>query len=147
MSSAGQQLIAGRIPGERIATTEETTDSATFTTTETVVMTVTAPLVIGRTYQIRFVGHFVSTVAGDFIVVTLREDGLAGSIRQQQIIEIPGTAAAGFPAPPTEAEYTATGSADKTFVVTADRLSGSGTYHLEAASSRPCFLAVNYIRG
>jgi len=81
-ATAGQVATAGRIPGELIASSRATSDSATFTTVETTVLSVTAPLVSGRTYRVVFYGKFATTVAGDIGAARMREDNVVGAERQ-----------------------------------------------------------------
>src|SRR5262245_48983078 len=78
-NTAGENVEAGRVSGERIATTIDLTDSGSFTTSETVVSTVIAALVTGRTYRVRFVTDIRSTVANDRAQVRLREDNVSGT--------------------------------------------------------------------
>ena len=147
MSSAGFQLLAGRIPGERIATTVVSSDSSTFTSTEVSLATVVAPVVAGRTYRVRAVGQFGSTVSNDRVSPRIRQDSVAGSEMVGTNIDITaGGITFGWPFD-IEAEFTAGTTENKTFVLTGDRSSGSGNCHLEAASTRPTFLYVDYIRG
>ena len=144
-ATAGQIAEAGRIPGERIATTVETSDSTTFTTAETQVSSVTAPVVSGRIYRVRFAGGWATTVAGDFISVRIREDSSSGNILLLRVVDVFRTGS--FTAAPTlEVEYTADATEDKVFVLTAQRLTGSGTIALDAAASGPAYLYVDFIR-
>ena len=146
MPAAGETIIAGRVPGDRIATATEDADSSGITTTETTVMSVTAPLVAGRTYRVRFYGGFAGTVTDDNINARIREDNSTGTEMQNSASQLPFTS--GVPwILPMEAEYTASATANKTFVATLVRLSGSGSVRLEAASSRHAYLYVDYIRG
>lgn len=142
---AGQAVQAGRVP-DQLARTTATAD-VTFTTTETVCMTVTAYLIAGRTYRVRFAGAWNST-ATDRIITAIREDSVSGAglVRRQVHMRISVTAAEGRP-DAMETEFVAESSGDKTFVVSAFRNAGAGTCNLEAASTRPCFLAVDYVRG
>jgi hypothetical protein len=146
MSSAGQLLVAGRIPGERIATTVVTADSAGFTTTEVVVATVTAPLVSGRTYRLRAVPKWESDVADDRINARLREDSVTGTIMQSDNVRILVVSSLGWGGV-LEVEYTATATADKTFVLTGQRAGGTGTCKLGAGATRPVYLYVEYLSG
>lgn len=143
---AGETIIAGKVPGERIATDTETADSATFTTTETVVMTVVAPLVIGRTYRVTMYGKANSSVGTDDITWRIREDNVTGSEMQSDRVEVAGSATTGRKIS-MEVEHTASATADKTFVVTGVRSTGTGNHFLEANSARPVYLYVDYIRG
>ena len=146
MSSAGYQFVAGHIPGERIATDVDTADSGTFTTTETVVSTVVAALVSGRTYRVRWYGGCVTTVAADIYLGRIREDNVTGTILQERNRQIGTTSASGEPLE-LEAEFTAVATGNKTFVATGVRNGGTGTLHADATAVRPRYLYVDYIRG
>lgn len=146
MSSAGQLLVAGRIPGERIATSVDTADSATFTTIETVVGTVTAALVGGRTYRVRWVGSAQSTVADTGFLARIREDSLTGVLLVERTVWVATTTSSGVPAD-IEVEYAAVASGNKTFVATGAQNGGTGTLHADGLSTRPRYLYVDYIRG
>lgn len=146
MSSSGFKLRAGRVPGERIATTIETADSSGVTTIETVVMSVSASVVAGRTYRVRFAGEFGTTVAGDELNVYIKEDSTSGTQLQHNLVYLRTTSSNGNPHV-MEAEFTAVSSGTKTFVLSIVRASGTGTARLEAFSTRPSYLYVDYIRG
>lgn len=146
MSSAGQQLVAGRIPGERIATTRTTADSATFTTTTTAVMTVVAPLVTGRTYWVRAVYRWQSTVAGDNVTGAIREDSVTGTIIQTNVSNVQLTGSL-ISMQVMETQFTAVSTGNKTFILAGVRFTGSGTINLDASSPSPSFLYVDYIEG
>ncbi len=144
MSAAGQQLVAGRVPGERIATAIRTTSTGTFTSTETQSDTVTAALINGRTYKIAWWGLPTSSVAGDAALIRVREDNLTGTLLQAGRVHI--GAATGFAAY-FEVHYTAAATGDKTFIVSGQRSSGTGNISLAAASTQPSHLYVDYISG
>jgi hypothetical protein len=148
MSSAGYQLVAGRIPGERIATTIRTSDSSGVTTTETTIDSVTAALVTGRTYRVRWTARVDGSVNADTLFVRIREDNVSGNQLQILRVEVPATGGVGTGYPGTiEAEYTAVATGNKTFVGTIVRASGTGTVNIEAGPNRPVYLYVDYIRG
>jgi len=146
MPSAGETIIAGRIPGERIATNIETSDSGSISTTETVVMSVTAPVVEGRTYRVKAVFNVDGTVSNDTFVARLREDSVSGAQLQVDRVDLtnPSTNLA---AVPLEVEYTADATEDKTFVLCFIRSTGTGSMILAAAGNAPSYLYVDYIRG
>jgi hypothetical protein len=146
MPAAGETIIAGKIPGERVATSTESADSANVTTTETTVQSVTAALVSGRTYRVRWAGRLSSSVATDTFVGRIREDNATGTelASWQTDSNLPATLGlAGV----IEAEYTAGATANKTFVLAIVRSAGSGNGRLEAAATRPAYLYVDYISG
>ena len=147
MAFAGQIAVAGRIPGELIASSVSTSDSATFTTTETTVLSVTAPLVSGRTYRVIFFGKFASTVAGDIGVARIREDNSTGPERQSDYLDFNTASLTIGYSCYMEFEYQASSTGNKTFVVTGVRNTGTGTLRLEAAGHRPSYLRVEYVSG
>jgi hypothetical protein len=146
-STGGFQIVAGRIPGERIATTEDTSDTAGFTTTETVLSTVTAPVVAGRQYRVRFVSLIRTTVAGDDITSRIREDNSTGTERALRQDDIIHGGALGVHVNLETALWTASSTGDKTFVATAVRIAGTGTISGRGATAAPRLLYVDYITG
>jgi hypothetical protein len=144
MVLAGETIIAGKVPGERIATAKATSSSGAIGTTETVVQTIVAPVVAGRIYKITWDGRVQSTVNADDIAYKIREDSVSGTVLQDVAADIAistRTWRAHF-----ETEYEADTTEDKTFVVTLDRLAGSGDITMFATSTQPCFLYCDYIR-
>lgn len=146
MSSAGQLLVAGRIPGERIATDIEVADSATFTTTEATVMSVTAPLVIGRTYMVRAYAKFEAVTEPSAATVRLRLTNVAGATIQIGRVYMPNATSFGWPAS-IEAEYTAGATGNQVFVLTGLRVLGASTVNLVGGAVNPSYLYVDYISG
>lgn len=146
MSSAGQQLIAGRIPGERIETQIRTVPSATFTTTETITDTVTAPLVIGRTYGITVFSSFRSTNGGDTAFSRTRQDNVSGTqLAVQRVVMSIVNSSFGYS---TYAEFTAVVTGNKTFVTTGIRGGeATGTIDSNASATQQSVMHVEYIRG
>jgi hypothetical protein len=146
VSSAGQLLVAGRIPGEEIASTEVTADSSTFTTTETTVISVTAPVVAGRTYRIVFDGHGNSSTGTDAITFRIRDTDANGTERQTDRCNITGSTTSGASSH-MERKITATGTENRTWVVTGVRVGAGGNCFLEASGTRPTYLTVYYVSG
>lgn len=148
MSSAGQQLVAGHIPGEWINGSQVTTNSGGTQGTEEVVQSVTASLVTGRIYRIVWnLGFSVSaTGSTDHFFGRIREDsGIAGTQLQGKRLSAT-TTAIGYPAP-LVAEFTAVSGGNKTFSGTFVRTGGSGTITLRAGATSPSFMDVYYLRG
>lgn len=137
-------IIRASDPFKRIATTVETTDSATFTGTETVIGTVTAALVSGRTYRVRVHTRIGTTVANDIAIVRLREDNVTGTEMTSARSGAMDTSGLGNVIT-AEAEYTAAATANKTFVVTGIRTTGTGNLRRVAATNRPAYLYVDYV--
>lgn len=147
MSSAGQQLVAGRIPGERIATEVQTVDSAGFTA-ETVIMTVVAPVVTGRTYLVRGYVSVASETDNDDVQLRIREDSISGNQLQEDGFELThDLQSTRGQHQVIEAEYTADATENKTFVVTAELAAGTGDLRREAAANKPSYLYLNYVEG
>lgn len=137
-----------RISGARIGTNIRTSDSGTFTTTETLIDSVTVPLVSGRTYLIRWTVAWGSSVAADTVFGRIRADSVAGTQLQILRVNIPATGGAGTRWNGTiEAEYTATATGNKTFVGTGVRATGTGNINAKGDATFPIYLYVNYIRG
>lgn len=137
---------SGRFPGQRIATAVETTDSGTFTA-ETEIGSITATLVTGRTYQVLCNAQVSSSVANDTVLIRLREDTVAGTTIALNTGDVHTTGNI-----PTicsvEAEYVALVDGDKTFVVSAQRLTGTGNIRREAAPiAAEQLFYVNYLSG
>jgi hypothetical protein len=144
---AGQTLVAGRIPEERLAKTEVIADSSTTTTTELTVITVVAPLVSGGIYRVTAYGHVNSSVGTDTVTTRIREDSSVGNeLQQDGGIAIAGSTTSGRKFY-MQVEYTAVATGNKTFVVTVNRSSGTGNVNLEASGARPAYAYVDYIRG
>jgi hypothetical protein len=142
MSSAGQQLVAGRIPGERIASGFLFSDSATITTSEVAVIEITAAVVSGRTYRITGDIGYQLSVATDTFNLRLRQGGTQEQLR----ILAPGVTAS-FQLGRAEGLFTAASTANVTVQVTLVRASGTGNITAKAASTAPGTLYVDYIEG
>ena len=145
-ATAGSRAEAGRIPGERIATTVVTSDSSTFTTSETLVVSVTASVVSGRTYRVRFIGRWGTSVLNDWVRARLREDDATGTLLNFSAVELFTVSSSGNQLMPIEAEFTSSSTASKTFVVTGQRIGGTGNVRLDAESAGPAYLYVDFIR-
>jgi hypothetical protein len=141
---AGETIVAGKVPGERIQTAKATSSSGTITTTETVVQTIVAPVVAGRIYKITWDGRIHSTANGDDVAAKIREDSVSGTVLQDVLTDI--AISTRSYRTHFEGEYTADATEDKTFVATLDRDAGSGNITMFATSTQPCFLYCDYIR-
>lgn len=148
MANAGQIIVAGRIPGERIGIAEATADSGLFTA-ETVVMSVTVPLVSGRTYSVWANPGLMSTISGDVVRARLREDDIAGTILDGTIEDISNNTSntTRKHAVILLSDYQAVSTGNKTFVVTGARATGSGNVHLEGVPGRKSYIVVRYESG
>jgi hypothetical protein len=146
MPTAGDTITVPTSPGARVATTEVTGDSS-FQATELTVISVTAPLVSGRTYRVKFASRIGGTVAADIAAIRIREDSVTGTIMQSGRILISDNDAVGWGPLVLERQYTATATANKTFVGTGQRTTGSGSPRLDAGTVNPAYLYVDYISG
>ncbi|MFY1658582.1 hypothetical protein [Micromonospora sp. WMMD1274] len=125
--------------------TVRTSDSAAFTG-ETVIDSVTVPVVSGRTYKIRWTVAWGSTVAGDSVFSRIRVDDLAGAQLQIMRVSVVATGGAGTRWDGTvEGEYTAVSTGNKTFVGTGARATGTGNISAKAASDFPIRLYVECV--
>lgn len=146
MSNAGFQILAGRIPGERIADGPRTSSVGSITTTETIVDTVTAALVSGRKYGIWWFAQVQSTVANDQAGIKIREDNVSGTIKANQ--RAPELVSTGTAYPIAQyIEYTASATANKTFVGTIVRSVGTGTLTAGGSANQQANIYVEYISG
>jgi hypothetical protein len=139
-------LIAdGAMPGMIVGTPSQvTSDSSTFTTSETEVQTITVPVTSGRVYSVTWWPLFRSSVANDEVRARIREDSSAGTEIQTAVrVVTTGAGALGTEMSLT-AFYTAGATEDKTFSLTGVRVGGSGNINLEGASGRPSIAVVRY---
>jgi hypothetical protein len=151
ISLRGSLLVLGAVSvtatdtvSSRISTNIRTSNSSAVTA-ETVIDSVTASLVAGRTYKVRWDTKFNSTVANDTAFFRLRENNLAGTQLQNVRVFLSSTGT-GYPAA-LEAEFTAVATGNKTFVGTLARASGSGDVSTPASANSPGYLYVDYVRG
>lgn len=145
MPAAGDPVILARMPGYRVATTVITSDSATFTTTETEVASVTASLISGVTYKVVFDGTFEVSSADSTLRAALRQDNVSGTQMDLVDLRLLQGVSATVQYVRIYAEYTASSTGPKTFVATGDLISGAGTANLNASSTIPSYLYVEVI--
>ncbi len=145
-STTGFQLLAGRIPGEVIGEALQTSaSSGTSALVELAVQTLVVPLVNGRTYRIPACGVAGSTVNSDTGVVRIRQDNVAGAqVAQFALHDLQTTLDVNYM---MEGRYTPIATANKTFVVTLQRIGGSGSLSIQGSSIRPGILACYYHSG
>src|SRR5690606_14400244 len=148
MPTAGDIITVPTVPGSRIATQIETSDSASFTSTRVEVSSVIAALVVGRIYRVRAHTRFKSSNAGDNVLSQIRENDSNGAVLtadERKVSDTQNGTTIGtvfnF-----EAEYTASSTGEKTFSLTGARTSGSGNCSMEADAVRPTYFYVDYIR-
>jgi hypothetical protein len=131
-------------PSSRLATTTRVTNSAGFTTTETVTDSVTATLYPGAVHRVVAIFLAQSSAAGDFENARIREDSLAGAQLTVSRVSL-GAAGAGF-VTRLEVEVTPTTALKKTYVLTGQRVAGTGTIIHAAGTNAPTYLFVEYVR-
>lgn len=129
-------------PGYLVATSIETTNSATFTGSNTQIATVTASLISGRQYWVRANAKLTSSQSLDTYQATLHEDSTAGTV-----LDAGRSASATFDQAvpniiPLEALYTAVSTGSKTFVVSGVRANGTGNVRRTASTTYPLRLSV-----
>lgn len=140
--AVGDPVILARAPGYQVAQTAVTSDSSAITTTETVVISVTASLISGVQYWVDVDIGVQSSVATDVAFVRLREDSLTGTERQFAQAYIDETSSTVAVRERLRYQYTAGSTGSKTFVATVVRLAGTGDLRLEASGNRPSYLTV-----
>lgn len=132
-------------PGQRIATTTRTANSGTFTA-ETVIDSVTASLITGKTYKVVFYGRFFKDVADGIIRARIREDSISGTELAITQLYSATVINQSFPIY-IEVLYTAVATGDKTFVATGARQTGTGNVTAQASATAPTYLYVEYVEG
>lgn len=121
----GRATISGKRPHLNIGRTTNTASSGTYTAVETITDTITVAVVTGRVYEIVHTGGWRSTVALDVQDTWIREDNVAGTVIQRNRIGMP--TASGTIQGIMRTFWTAGATGNKTFVVTGQRYSGTGT--------------------
>jgi len=142
MSSAGQQLVANRIPGERVAENTNVTNSANVTT-EAIVDTVTAPVVSGRKYRVTLSAN-VQGGAAERALLRLRLTNVSGTVLQTNRIQI--TVATNYPAR-IEGHFTAGSTGNQVIVATLQRETAVANTFRVGNATQPSELYVDYISG
>lgn len=130
-----------------VAEAAETTDSASITGTETVIVTVQGYLKTDRLYHVWITTHVGSDSAANGASIRIREDSLTGTVLNQTDGEL--TANTGGVGTPWTflGRYTAVADGLKTFVGTLQRVAGAGNLRREASVSRPTILWIEYVSG
>lgn len=118
--------VSEHLPPLEVGYASDPLDSAGVTNAaETVVETVTAPLVTGYGYDVEWDSQFASTAAGDTAQLQLRQDTVAGTVMRRSRLTLPRVT---DPWPcRLAARYTAAATGNKTFVGTLIRAAGTGT--------------------
>ncbi len=147
MANPGDVIVAGRVSGERIATSVRTGTVGSITNAAEVQLdTVTGALVSGRVYRLFWGGNIASTNTGDIGNIKIRQDNTAGTVvnSTQSAGLLTGTVDQGLS---VEGEYTAVATGNKTLVVTGIRVVGAGTLSSSATATNPAYLYIEYVRG
>lgn len=142
MSSAGQQLIANRIPGERVAVNINTANSANVTS-EAITDTVTAPVVSGRTYRVTFSASVTGGAAERFLA-RVRLTNISGTILNTGRFQV--TVATNYYCR-FEAEFVAGSTGNQVIVVTLQRETAVANVVRVGNATQPAHLYVDYISG
>jgi hypothetical protein len=125
-------------------------DSASITTTETIVLTASLSMTSGQTYGIYLNANISSTTQMAWNVATptfelafirIREDNATGTQMALALQIQPSSSSSGYPVT-AYAEYTAVSTASKTIVATLVKGTGSGPWQLRASATRPSTLRV-----
>ena len=145
MPAAGDPINASDVK-TRIATTAITSNSATYGGTESAALfSITASLVSGQNYRIFVYVTVASDAVGDVSFIRLREDSASGTQVAGSNVYCGTANTSGFPAV-IDAEYTALSTASKTWVITGQRVTGSGTAHgIKSGASRQNIMTVDLI--
>jgi hypothetical protein len=139
-SETGSAFGPDAHPMSRMKTLKETTNSGTFNTTETVILTLLNVAVLnGNKYWITGIVTIASTVAGDDITVRIREDSVSGTVLQIHEDDIISTTIQRTVT--IQAEFVATvNDTGKDFVVTCVRTAGTGNISRQASATQPAFM-------
>lgn len=116
-----------------------TSSTATFTA-ETVTDTITVNLISGKTYLVTAHQMWNSSVANDVAMASLREDNVGGNILNQRSVLCANTSRWFGTVLP--ALYVAVATGSKTFVVTGQRVAGTGNITRGGASTTPSLVIV-----
>jgi hypothetical protein len=130
----------------RIATASVSTNSLGIASTETVMITVVAATVNGRVYKVTADVGFQVSIVADAHAARIREDSVSGNELQARRYTAPQTTPQLWPLH-IEGEYTADATENKTFVLTFQRTTGSGTSTLTATTDYRSRLYVDYLSG
>lgn len=136
--------LAGELAVAPYRTTYSTTSStSTFTTTETVTDTISANLINGETYSVDCYQMWNGSNTADHVLVTLREDNLTGTARQQRSVACTNTSR--WFGTVLHLEYTAAATGAKTFVVTGVRVAGAGNITRGGSADAPSYIVIQQV--
>jgi hypothetical protein len=144
---AGDEIFAADVNEliDRQNTVIFTGDSSTWSGTEASAMSITISAISGAKYKIVFEGRVSTDIAADAAFIRVREDSLSGNQLNYTNVYLPTTTGNGWQAR-AYAEWTATSTGNKTFVITGQRSIGTGVAHrIRAAGNGPAYLYVDRI--
>lgn len=147
MPAAGEKIRVGRIPGELVGRQIETADSAGFTSTETVLITLTVPVIDARIYDVEGKLRVQSAAASinEGCQLRLREDSVTGNELDRVLVTIATTAGTVGYGANLFAQYTSDATEDKTFVITGVKIAAAtGAQRMEASGATPGILSVRF---
>lgn len=139
--SAGERLDAVKLSTYAGDPLTRETNVGTFTTTRTILDTITVPVVAGRRYRLTWDGEFQSSVAGDLVRAQIHDGALTtDTVIQLRQVQCPIINQA-FPVI-MRCFFTASVTGNETFVATAARLTGTGNITAIANSQSPTLFEV-----
>lgn len=128
----------------QVGLSTRTSNTGGITTTETVLDTVTATLVAGRTYRITYNTNAASTVLTTMARFRIREgNGIAGTMRQLANT-VPAIINSDFGVT-LVGRFTAVSSGSQTFSGTLVRASGTGTLSSNANTNQPTYMTIERV--
>lgn len=141
-AAVGDPIILARMPGYRVGVQTYTSDSSTFTTSETEIGSITVDLINGVQYEIRCDAHVSSSTAGDTVTCRIRENNTSGTEIQVVSGNTVSTTGNRPVAIPLWGLYTAVATGSKTFSITAVRQAGAGNVFRDVSSVAPMIITV-----
>jgi len=142
MPGVGDVIYLDRMPGYQVGSQSYTSDSSTFTTSETDIGTITVSLISGVVYEVECEAHVSSSTAGDTVTCRIRQDNTTGTEIQVVSANTVSTTGNRPVAVPLRALYTAGATGSKTFVVTAVRQNGAGNVFRDVSGVAPMIITV-----
>lgn len=133
-----QAIVDRYLSGEATAVTAA---GSSYTSAETLFATVTIAVVTGVTYAITADFAISTSLANDIDFPRIREDSISGTQLQGKNLIMPTVAGSGYPGH-LYAEYVAVGTGNKSFVLTGNRIVGTGAHTQQAAANTPNYLKV-----
>lgn len=155
MPLAGDDILASDVNLE-LDVDELTADSGTWTTTESgALLTVTATVVSGRRYELKFgmavstttpVGGVVGPPTNETSALRVREDSALGAEVSRPTFYLPNSSTIGYWCEHST-DWVASATGAKTFVVTGQRTTGAGTasHQIRAGATRKAKFKIELI--